>query len=69
MKIAAAVLMVLGLTIVVTFLMSYPVYLLWNGCLVAAVTIAKPISWTQAWGLTLLFGILVRSGDAKVEAK
>ena len=38
---------ILGLS----FLLAWPVMLLWNGCLVDAVTVVKPIGWLQAWHL------------------
>ena len=43
------------------FLLSWPVYMLWNGCLVGAVSWANPVEWTQAWGLTVLCGFLFKS--------
>jgi hypothetical protein len=35
--------------------------LLWNGCLVDAVTVVKPIGWLQAWGITILTGFLFKT--------
>jgi hypothetical protein len=46
------------LVVVIGFLVSYPVMLLWNGCLVGAVNGVNPIGWLQAWGILVLFGIL-----------
>jgi len=59
----------LGFVALFSFILSYPVYLLWNGCLVDAVTIVKPVTWLQAWGISVLFALLVKSSDAKVELK
>jgi hypothetical protein len=44
-----------------SFLLSWPVMMLWNGCLVDAVTGVKEVTWMQAWGLSLLCGILFKS--------
>lgn len=46
----------------VSFLLSWPVYMLWNGCLVDAITGVKEVTWLQAWGLSFLFGILFKQG-------
>ena len=47
--------------VLVSFLLSWPVYALWNDCLVDAVTVVKPVTWMQAWGINILFGILFKS--------
>lgn len=44
-----------------SFLMSFPVYLLWNRVLVGAVSGVHEISWIQAWGITLLISLLFKS--------
>jgi hypothetical protein len=43
-----------------SFLLSWPVYMLWNGCLVDAVTGVKEVTWLQAWGINILAGILFK---------
>jgi hypothetical protein len=43
------------------FLLSWPVYMLWNGCLVGAVAGVSEVTWLQAWGLTVLCGFLFKS--------
>jgi len=43
------------------FLLSWPVYMLWNGCLVDAVQGVREITWLQAWGISVLFGLLFKS--------
>jgi len=35
--------------------------MLWNGCLVDA-TGVKEVTWLQAWGLNILFGIMFNAG-------
>ena len=56
---------IVGFTLVIGFLLAWPVMMLWNGCLVDAVTIVKPIGWLQAWGLTILCGFLFKSTVSK----
>lgn len=48
-----------------SFLLSWPVYMLWNGCLVGAVNGVKEVTWLQAWGLNILFGILFSKSSYK----
>ena len=63
-KIAAVVgAVVVGIAgiLLLSFLLSWPVYMLWNGCLVGAVTGVNEVSWLQAWGLTILCGFLFRT--------
>ena len=49
------------LIVVLSFLLSWPVYMLWNGCLVDAINGVKEVTWLQAWGISLLFGLLFKS--------
>lgn len=61
--VGAAVIGLLAL-ILLSFLLSWPVYMLWNGCLVDAVEGVKQVTWMQAWGLNFLFGILFKSSSS-----
>jgi hypothetical protein len=45
-------------------ILAFPVMLLWNDALVPAVTGIKTICWTQAWGIMVLFGILVKPSSS-----
>jgi hypothetical protein len=65
--IAALVIMLgmVGLALFIGFLLAWPVMMLWNGCLVDAVTIVKPIGWLQAWGITILASFLFKSTSSK----
>jgi len=47
--------------LLLSFLLSWPVYMLWNGCLVGAVTGVVEVTWLQAWGITVLCGFLFKS--------
>jgi hypothetical protein len=60
-----ALFMIVGIVVVLGLLFSYPVMLLWNGCLVPAVDGIKEIGLLQAWGLMILFGILFKSTVTK----
>jgi len=52
---------VLAITILLSFLLSYPLMLLWNLCLVPAVTIVKEVGWLQMWGIGVLIGVLFKT--------
>jgi hypothetical protein len=43
-----------------SFLLAWPVMMLWNECLVPAVDGVNPIGWLQAWGIQFLLGILFK---------
>jgi hypothetical protein len=60
-----AIFMIVGIVVVLGLLFSYPVMLLWNGCLVPAVDGVKEIGLLQAWGLMILFGVLFKSTSGK----
>jgi hypothetical protein len=55
----------LALIVLLSFLMSWPVYMLWNGSLVGAVDGVHTIDWTTAWGISLLCGLLFKSHTSK----
>lgn len=54
----AVILVGIATLIFISFVLSWPVMMLWNGCLVDAVTGIKEITWLQGWGLSILCGIL-----------
>jgi hypothetical protein len=60
--VAAIGTVVLGLAalLFISFLLSWPVYMLWNGCLVGAVAGVAEVTWLQAWGLSILCGFLFK---------
>jgi hypothetical protein len=62
--VGVVVLGIMGL-LALSFLLSWPVYMLWNGCLVGAVGGVSEVSWLQAWGLTILCGFLFKSNVSK----
>jgi hypothetical protein len=63
----ALITMVAAIAVIVllSFLLSWPVYMLWNGCLVDAINGVKEITWLQAWGITVLCGFLFKSTNSK----
>jgi hypothetical protein len=61
MNIIATIIGGLALIVLLSFLMSWPVYMLWNECLVGAVDGVHTVEWTTAWGISLLFGLLFKS--------
>jgi hypothetical protein len=50
----------IGAALLLSFLTSLPVMLLWNGCLVDAVAGVAEITWLQAWGISILTSILFK---------
>lgn len=47
--------------LLLSFLLSWPVYMLWNGCLVPAITGVNEITWLQAWGLMVLINLFLKT--------
>ena len=58
--VGAVVIAIVGL-LLLSFLLSWTVYMLWNGCLVGAVTGVTEVTWLQAWGITILCGFLFKT--------
>jgi hypothetical protein len=50
-----------------SFLLSWPVYMLWNGCLVDALEGVKQVTWLQAWGITVLFSFLFKNSNTNTK--
>jgi len=46
------------LIVTLSFLLSWPVMVLWNECLVPAIQGINEVTWLQAWGLSVLAGFL-----------
>ena len=60
-----AILVGIATLLFLSFVLSWPVMMLWNGCLVGAVDGVKEIGWLQAWGLQFLFGLLFKATVTK----
>lgn len=52
---------IIALVLAVSFLLSWPVMMLWNGCLVGAIDGVHEVSWLQAWGISVLCGFLFKT--------
>jgi hypothetical protein len=53
-----------GIMLLLSLILSLPVYWLWNGCLVGAVAGVSTVTWLQAWGISILSSILFKSNSA-----
>ncbi len=56
---------IIALTVGLSLLFSWPVWMLWNGCLVGAIDGVHQITWLQAWGLSILCAFLFKSTAIK----
>lgn len=65
MPVIVALIAVVLMIIVLGLIFSLPVMLLWNGCLVGAIAGINSITWLQAWGIMVLFGILFKTSVNK----
>jgi hypothetical protein len=57
-EIAGSTVFVIVAIIIVGLVISYPVMLLWNGCLVGVIAGISTITWMQAWGILILIRVL-----------
>ena len=53
-------LVIVLLSIVLSFILSYPLMILWNLCLVPAVSVLSQVTWIQMWGISILIALLVK---------
>jgi hypothetical protein len=51
----------IAMAVFMSFVLSWPLYMLWNGCLVGAVRGVNEVTWLQAWGLSILFGLMFKT--------
>ena len=58
--IGAAIAGIAGI-VFLSFLLSWPVMWLWNNALVGAINGVNEVSWLQAWGISVLSGILFKT--------
>lgn len=61
MKALFAVLAIIAGVVFLGFLLSYPLMLLWNLCLVPAVSTLSTVGWLQMWGISILIGLLFKT--------
>ena len=57
----AAALVGIATLLFLSFVLSWPVMMLWNGCFVGAIDGVREITWLQAWGLQFLFNLLFKA--------
>lgn len=62
----SVLLFALAVAVGISALLSIPVFLLWNGCLVGAVAGVNEITWLQGWGLTLLCSLLFKPSGVEL---
>lgn len=67
MEIFGKLIFVISVSILVGVLMAFPLMWVWNDSLVNAVTWAKPIDWSTAWGIWILAYLLTsaKTTDSK----
>lgn len=65
MQTLLALIIGLALIVFVSFLLSLPVMLLWDAVMPEIFTGLHEITWLQAWGLSLLCGLLFKSHTTK----
>lgn len=66
----AAAIVIVGfflLTACLGLLLSWPLSLLWNGCLVPAVSGLHEVGILQMWGITFICGCLFRSSSSSAK--
>jgi hypothetical protein len=68
MQLLNKVIFAVALIVFLGLLLSLPIWLLWNSCLVPAVDGVHEISWMQAWGLNILFTGLFKGAEVKTKA-
>ena len=56
---------VIAVALFISFVLAWPVMMLWNGCFVGAIDGVQEIGWLQAWGLQFLFNILFKTSITK----
>lgn len=64
-SVIGALIIVVTLIVLIGLVMAIPTYLLWNECLVPAVSGVREIGWVQAWGINILCGILFKTEVSK----
>jgi hypothetical protein len=47
--------------IILGLLVSWPVMMLWNYCLVPAIPALMPVGWLQSWGILIICGALFKT--------
>lgn len=64
-KVAGATVVVLAVVVILGLVLSLPLMLLWNGCVVPAINGVQEITWLQAWGILIASNILFKNTSYK----
>jgi len=62
-KVITAFSAIFFVSILVGLVISWFVMVLWNHCLVPAISVAHQITWLQSWGISVLSGLLFKSSS------
>ena len=66
MEIINKIVGVIVIIVLLGLLLSLPIWVLWNACLVPAIDGVHEITWFQAWGLNILCtGLFKETGISK----
>ena len=65
--VAGATVVVLAIVVVLGLVLSFPLMLLWNGCVVSAINGVQEITWLQAWGILIVSNLLFKSTSYRKE--
>ena len=65
--VAGATVVVLAIVVVLGLVLSFPLMLLWNGCVVPAINGVQEITWLQAWGILIVSNLLFKSTSYRKE--
>lgn len=60
-----ATVVILLIIVALGLLLSFPLMLLWNYCLVPAVSGLSEVTWLQAWGIMVACNIMFKSTSYK----
>jgi len=63
--VAGATVVVLAIVVVLGLVLSFPLMLLWNGCVVPAINGVQEITWLQAWGILIVSNLLFKNTSYK----
>ena len=63
--VVGATVVVLAVVVILGLVLSFPLMLLWNGCVVPAVNGVQEITWLQAWGILIVSNLLFKNTSYK----
>jgi hypothetical protein len=67
MKVVNALGIFILIVVALGLLISWPMMLLWNGCLVPAMPFLQEVGLLQMWGIIILFSVLFKPVTATVK--